>query len=296
MDDIHKLKVLLATSAPAYTDLTDKAFDFSRDLMAVPLEDDGFLYLGRRKPFGMIFVDVAADYRNGATAQLAFEYWDEEANDGAGAWTSYALPVEDTLAFNRSGFIKWEPLIQEGTAARWGESEVNGESAFWIRLSTSADLTAATKLNGINIVFADDQDLKAEDFSVLKLLPKDENDVKAESHILSHVAARDGILQELRNSGRVKAPANAGLEDLDEWDLFRSGQIRQAAIFGALEKIYFNASDAPDDIYFVKAKGYASKRADAMKLFLLSLDTDDDGLESTEEKSEEASSGRFRRR
>ncbi len=292
MDDLHKLRVLLATAAASFTDLTEKAWDYYRDPADVPLEAGGFLYLGRRKPFGTIYADVPVDYRNVTETRFTMEYWDDDAQ----AWTAYALPVEDTLALNRSGFIKWEPLIYAGSAAVWGETEVNGVTAFWVRLSVAESLTGITRVNAINIVFADDRDLQREEFAIRQLLPKDENQVLAESFILSHVAAREEILKVLRNRGNVKKVPGGTLEDIDEWDLFRSEQVREAAVFGAMAKIYFNASDSPEDIYWLKYKQYEGKFSEAMQLYLLSLDKNDDGRESTSEKNEVQRSGTFTRR
>ena len=56
-------------------------------------------------------------------------------------------------------------------------------------------------------------------------------------------------------------------------------QLRQAAKFKAIAKIYFNLSDAPDDIYAVKSKRYDSLFTSAFDLFLFDLDKDNDGIE-----------------
>ncbi len=235
---------------------------------------------------------MPADYASGVETTLTMEYWDGDLE----AWTAFALGVEDTKAFMRSGFIKWEPLIQEGTTADWGLKDVNGSSLYWVRLKVADTITAATRVNGINIVFADDNDLKREEFGILEYLPKDSAGVRASTFILAHVAARETILQRLRNSGKIKVVPSGTPEDLDEWDLFRSQQIRQAAVFGALAKIYFQASDSQEDIYWIKYKEYTSQLAAALNLFLLSYDQDDDGLESAAEKATAASEGRFHRR
>lgn len=287
MDDLHKLMVLLATDDPAYTDLTEDCFDFLLDPAALPLTAAGYLYLGRRKPFGLVYVDVSKNYANVQDTQLTMEYWDGTA------WTAWPLQVENTRAFKRPGFIKWQSLVEEGTAGTWAATEVAGSSRFWIRLKVADDLTPATRVNGINLVFADDQDLKRVDFGALAMLPKDENRVLAESHILSHVAARDRIIQSIRNDGTERYPGDGTVEDIDEWDLFRSGQILQAAIFACLSQIYFNASDNPEDIYWKKYQDFEAKFTKAMQLFLLSVDADDNGKEDALEKNTMRSSGRF---
>ncbi len=299
MDDLHKLTVLLSTSVPAYTDETQKAFDFSRDYFTFPLTSTGWLYLGRRKAFTSIYVQVTDGYENAVTATLTAEYWNGTA------WTSLPLLVEDTLAFSRSGFIKWNmPLDPDLTgidALLWEENTINSIEKFWVRIITSVTLTAATRLDGINIIFADDNDLLRKDFGIMRLLPVDENSTRATSHILSHVATREDIIKRLRRQGQTRVPdalnsTDPAVEDIDEWDLLRPDQVNEAAVLGALMLIYFNAADDDKGSFWAKYLAYKKEYEAAMAFYLLSIDSDDDGVESTTERAQDQNIGIFQRR
>src|SRR5207302_1987277 len=103
-----------------------------------PLTSTGWLYLGRRKPFSSVFVQVTNGYENAVTATLTAQYWNGTA------WTSLPLPVEDTNGFSRSGFIKWDmpldPSLEGIDALLWASSSVNSISKFWMRIISSATL------------------------------------------------------------------------------------------------------------------------------------------------------------
>jgi hypothetical protein len=126
------------------------------------------------------------------------------------------------------------------------------------------------------------------------MLPRDENETRVTSHILSHVAAREAIIEKLRRSGNYKTLASDGtVEGVDEWDVLDAGQVRQAATYKALSKIYYQASDSVDDIHYAKAKDYDGLFSQAMDLFLLTLDKDDDGIADGGEKAASMQSGRL---
>ncbi len=279
--DLNKLKVLTEISA-AFTDQTENAYDYGRDPFPVPLTAGDFLYIGRTKPFNAVYVAETL------TPNLVPTSFTAEYFDGT-AWQALALPVEDTRAFTRSGFIKFEKPDD------WAESPVNSVSRFWVRLTPVVDLTASTSLQGLNIVYADDNDLKKLVFDVKNLLPKDIDDAPALSHILSHVAARDEIIQKLRRDGRFKSDGSGNLLDLDEFDLHKIDQVRQAAVYLALHYIYDNLSDEPDDIYGKKSDKQRGNYNAAINLYLLSVDTNNDGVENLGEQNKTFGQGTLTR-
>ncbi len=287
MQDLQKTRVLVYDAAPdeTYTDRTEEAFDLSQEPLALGLADTDFLYLGRRKPFSAIFVEADPDHPNTVAGIFTAEYW-----DGA-EFVELALLAEDTRAAARSGFIKW------AVPDDWDEVGVDGLDAFWIRLKPSASMLGSAKVRGINIVYADDRDLKREDFGIMTLLPKDEAGTPAATHVLSHVAARDAIVQELRRRGKIKLSAeDAAPEDIDEWDLLNIGQVRQAAVYKALSKIYLESSNTKDDINWAKYELAETNYKLALDMTLLALDHNDDGKEDQAEKTAGADpSGTFRR-
>lgn len=286
MDDSTKTSVLFFDdSGASYTDNSAKAFDFSRDTFGLALASADFLYIGRRKPFHAVFVELGT--ANATTNEVSAEYYNGTA------WTALTLDTEATDGFTRSGFIRWT-VPMSGGVTLWEENAVNSTTKFWVRLSVDAGLDAGTTVKGLNIVFADDSDLKREDYGILALLPEDENEVAASSHILSHEAARDAIMDHIEREGKAKTDADDGtIKALDPYDLLDIKQIRLAAVYKALAKIYFAASDNQEDIYWAKHLKYEDLFARSMEKYILSLDANDDGITDTGERTTSAGSGVF---
>jgi hypothetical protein len=146
-------------------------------------------------------------------------------------------------------------------------------------------------VNGLNIVFSDDQDLKRELYEIEKFLP-----VGVNSHILSHVSARDEIIQELRADGRYKKDFSTGkLKDITAFDLLDISQVNTASKYLTLSKILFSVSDNPEDFYSVKANHYRGLYNKSMKTFYLSVDVDDDGKVDNSENMASNNGGLVRR-
>jgi hypothetical protein len=150
---------------------------------------------------------------------------------------------------------------------------------------------SSTVIRGINLIFADDASLK-EEFSQI-----DNSNMYSPgetSHILTHVAARNYILSNLRNH-YAKENNETGLEKINQYDLMDVFEIREAAIFLALSKIFFNLSDSPDDHWWIKYREYADKYEAKMTVARLSIDTDDDGITDEEEKQRQFNPTRWAR-
>jgi hypothetical protein len=282
MNDLQKLTVLFNdASAATFTDNTQKLFDFARDAVTMPLETTpDYIYIGRRKPWNSVFVEMGTTV-NSVASVLTAEYYNEDD----AAWTALPLLVEDTRGFSRSGFIKWATPRNAALNLLEGEVAINSVTQYWIRIQSDANITAGTSFKGVGLVYSDDQDLKREDPKIYSLLPTDENDTALTSHILSHVTARDAIIQQLRTDGKFKLDVTTQeAEDLDEYDILDIDQVREASKFKAISHIYFNASDSPEDIYWQKFKKYEGKYDAAMNMVLLTIDKNDDGNQSGGEK------------
>lgn len=292
MNDLSKLKVYVYDqSGGTHTDRTEEAFGYDRDSFTIALETSDFLYIGRVKPFTALYAEVST--ANAVSTSLSATYYNGTS------WAALTLAVEDTKAFTRSGFIKWVTPTS-GATQLWETTAVNSVTLYWIRLAVGSNLTGTTALQGLNIVFSDDQDLKSEDRAILGFLPRDENDNRVSTHILSHQAAREAIVDVLRRKGHYKTLDLSGsdatdghVEGVDEWDILDVGQVRQASKYKALSQIYYQASDSVDDIHYAKAKDYDGRFNAAMELFLLTLDTNDDGVASSGEKAATLQGGRF---
>lgn len=294
MNDLAKTKLLIYdVSGTSYTDRTEEVFDVTQDSVAFAWDSGDKIYIGREKPFSAIFFHPDPDHLNAVTSTLlTAEYYDGTT------WQTLTLLTENTKVFSRSGFIKWATPYADTTESDldWETSEVNSIDRFWIRLNIGASFTAGTKLLGMTLVYSDDAGLKEKDYGILNLLPKDEDGVRAASHLLSHLAARDEIIQRLRNDGKIKISSETSkAEDIDEWDLLDIGQIREAATQKALSLIYLTASDNPDDIYWAKHQLAEGKYQSALKLALLAIDLDDDGENDQNENTQGFGSGTYMR-
>jgi hypothetical protein len=262
-----------------FTDLSKECLDFSRDTVSVTLAaSTSYLYVGFRKPINSIYINLDTPNTNACTLSMQFY--------NGTSWTSLADAQDDTKGLTRSGFITWSrnQLLDS-------EYTVNSTLKYWVRFQPSVT-NSATVVSGISFLFADDQDLKQEVPEIA-----DSNHLAGKvSHVLTHTAVRNQIIQDLRNKDYKHKNLVTGLnEDLTVWDILDANQLKQAAIFLALSKIYFNFSDTTDDKYDQKSKSFEAKYNKALDLARLSIDDNNDGKIDTFEQLKEFSQMRIRR-
>lgn len=263
IDPASKLTVFHDDNA-SFVNHTEAAADFIRDTFDIELiAAEDYLYLGFFKPFSAAYFKFITANVNANT--MAMEYWD------GSAWTSKFV-TDETLGFTRSGFMFWDRAGMESTT-------VNSVTGYYVRFKPSADHSATT-LRGINLVFADDAALKNEFFEIdnSNLLPPGETD-----HIAHHVAARNTIVQSLRNLQYIKLDYTGTYVNITQWDLFDMFEIRQAAVMLTLSKIFFILSDSQEDTWWAKYREYQDKYEEAFKIARLSLDSNDDGVKDPNE-------------
>lgn len=263
-----KLSVLHDANA-SFTNYSNESHDYSRDTATITLTTTtGFIYIGFKKPINSLYIDFTTANTNAATTTL--EYWNGTT------WTAVGNLMDDSKGLTRSGFITWDRQTLANVDV---QKAVNSITKNWVRLSLSAT-TSAMVINGISNILADDQDLKQEVPEIA-----DTNHLAGKtSHILTHVAVRNQIIQDLRNKNyNVTNPTTGLVEDLTLWDILDINQLKQAAIFLALSKIYYNFSDRIDDIYGVKSIYYKDQYKAAIALSKLSLDSYSDGVANSAE-------------
>lgn len=263
LDPRTKLTVL-DYNGTTFSDQTENAFDFSRDNFTVSLTTSSYLYVGYTKPIQAFYVELATP--NTTSNEFTAEYYD------GSSWT--ALEVQDgTKGFTRSGFITFS---REGLSS----VSINSKSRYYVRLRPSANHTV-TAVRGINLVFADDS-------MISQYFPEVTDDSVLppgySSHIMAHVAARDEIIQELRNRGHIKYNSTTGTENVNQWDLLDVFEIKQAAVYKALANIFFSLADNPADKWYSQHTQYADRYQRLMNGLKLSVDTDDDGENDDDEK------------
>jgi len=261
----NKLTVLHDDNG-SFLDHSNKALDLSRGTFTIDLnESDDYLYIGFYKPINCFYIELSTANTNAGEFTAQFY--------NGSSWTDLEGFYDDTESFTRSGFVTWN---RNQTSEE--KTTVNSAELYWYRLRPSVT-HSSTISRGLNIVFADDQDLKKEYFEIGDFLPSGES-----SFILTHVACRDHIIQVLRNAGHEKRNSASYREDITAFDLLEVGEIKLAATYLALSKIFSNIQDDETDIWRQKSKDYHSLYMNAQKNGLLSIDSDDDGIKDANER------------
>lgn len=270
MIKINEKLTILHDNNSVFADHSNELVGYDRDsasLTFVTAEDS--IYIGFYKPINVFYAEFTTPNTNAAT--LAVKYYN------GSAFTACAGLHDDSDGFTRNGFVKWD-RNQTTEAA----TSINSTSLFWYKLDLSVD-SSAMVIMGVNIVFSDDQDLKREVFEISKYLP-----VSTSTHILSHVSARDEIIQNLNIIGKIKKDASSGwVEGITAFDLLDISEVKLASTYLTLSKIMFAASDDIDDQYSMKSRKYEDLAKNIINNIRLKTDYDDDGIE---DKSENTSS------
>jgi len=264
-----------------FTDHSVNAVDFVRDTFEVTLATGtDYLYVGFYKPVSALYAEISTVNTNAAT--MTVESWDGTA------WTAVEHR-DETKGLTRSGFVTWtrQNVVEEDDRAT-----VNSVKQEWVRFSFDVT-TSATTFAGLNLVFADDESLKVEFPQITdpRILTSGFS-----SNIVHHVAARDMIVQDLRTRGYIKYDSDNVRENMTQWDLLDVYEIKEAAKYAALAKIFFILSDDVEDNWWHKHKEYDEKYQRTMQMARLTFDADDDGdPEDTLEKLDAFKSIRFTR-
>ena len=267
----EKLTVLHDDNA-SFLEYSDELLQYDRDTAAITMvAADDFIYIGFYKAINNIYVEMATANANAATATVKYY--------NGSAFTAVSNQFDDTKAFTRSGFIRWDRGIDASTNLE-AATTVNGESKFWYQIAVSAD-TSAMVFNGLNIVFSDDQDLKRVLYEHGKYLPTGEA-----THILSHVSARDEIVQTLNLQGKYKVDAvNGYYKDISAFDLLDISEVKLASTYLVLSNIFMSVSDQVDDQYLQKSQIYRNMYNKIINVMKLNVDRDDDGKQDKQERN-----------
>jgi hypothetical protein len=274
IDPNSKFTVLFSDNA-VFSNLSDSCADLTRDninIQMVAAEDK--LYIGLHKPFNSLFVELVTP--NVTANSFTVELWNGTM------WASVATS-DETKGWTRSGFMLWDSEGMESTA-------VNTITKYYIRLTPSVN-HSATVLRGINLVFSDDNAMKSEFFEISNsnILPAGEV-----SHIGTHVASRNYIIHQLRNH-YTKTDSAGVVEKINQFDLFDVFEVREAATFLSLAKIFFNLSDNQEDHWWLKYREYQDKYEQKMIMARMTIDQNDDGIADSSEKQRQFNPVRWAR-
>jgi hypothetical protein len=260
------------------TDISLKALSYGRDSASIPMLNTEYLYFGLYKPFNHVYVEMGTANTNATT--MSIKYYN------GSSYVTVARSLDDTQGLTRSGYISFDRPTD------WAESTEGGEAKYFVKISFSASLSAGTTLQGMNLVFSDDQDLKGIYPYVSNYLNSTET-----TFILRHENSRDLIIQELRNRGHQKKGESATFyENVDAWDLLELNEVRLWSTYLTMANIFSSLQSNEGDMFKQKADEYMQKAEFYKAGAYLTLDKDDDGLIDDEESAKDVSVRRLVRR
>jgi hypothetical protein len=251
---------------------------YGRDPITLPLETTHYLYFGKNKPINALYVEMGSVV-NSVNGALTVEY-----HDGSG-WVSVDSLVDDTNFFKRSGYIQFDRPTD------WAEQTIGSEAQYFLRISVSANVTPTMSIQGMNIVFSDDQDLNGIYPGITQYLQPSED-----SFILRHENSRDLIVQDIRNQGlRKKRELASYYENIDAWDFLEVEEVKNWSAYLTLANIFSSLQSNTTDLYKEKADDYEEKAEFYKAQFYLSIDKDGDGLKDNEESANQITTKRLKR-
>jgi hypothetical protein len=137
-------------------------------------------------------------------------------------------------------------------------------------------------LDGLNLIFNSDSDLKEEYPSINDMLPEGKT-----SFINFSVASRKDILSYFKAQGKLVTTGDFASDTkmIDQFDLLNYEEIRDASKFLTLAKIFYWVSDAVDDKWHQKAKMFEAKYGEKISMINLSIDKNDNGIADNTENN-----------
>ena len=258
-----------------FTEFSRELRDYNRDDVAITLTTGDFLYVGLFKPFTELYLELVTANTSGLSV-ITGEFFSKAAADFA------ALPffIDESVGFSRSAFLKWNLAPGETpNTTDWEKTTINGDELFWVRFSVNVNTIAMT-MRGLNILFSNDNELEKEVSTIERFLP--DGDI---SFAPLHQRIVLDIVDAIRNRGqskRLEDPTGSSIDRIEmitKWDFLDLTQIAQAATYLALSKIFFAASDSPEDNHQIRGLRYKQLGDSALASYWLSLDIDDDGIQ-----------------
>lgn len=259
------LNILVGASMTDYSVILN---DYQRDELDLTLPIGEYIYVGLYKPFNRLYLEFL-EPSEVADASMSLEIYNGQI------WQPVDNFLDETINGTRSGFVSWKK--RNG----WGPSTIQNDNLYWVRFSFSQDFTA--KIRAINILFSNDNDLRSELQSLDKYLAQGQK-----SFAPSHQTVRDDIIQTLRNKGKIKYPhhensnnncGHCSTENITKWDLLDIDEVKVASKYFVLEKIFWQASAAPNDKFSERQKQSKIMAEKSFDLLYLSLDENNTGKE-----------------
>lgn len=252
------------------TEATEKTKTPSDQELACALTTSDYLYLGFKQPFTTRYFHMATVNTNAAS--LTVEY-----RSGVSTWAGVEDLVDQTAGFTQSGFISWlnfgnwyaktqTPVTNAATA----NADQLDLQYYWVRISTSANMSATTAIQSVLNLFCDADLFKVyypELVSDQRYLPASQTDFMAQ-----YLAAKDMVVLRLKQMGKIK----------DEGDILDVNEVATAAVHATAYTILHPI--ACDDESRAKADAAYKALSQELTRAAFSVDQNADGQISPVEK------------
>lgn len=246
------------------TDISFFMLNYGRDPIGFHFHSTHYVYFGKNKPFNSIYVEMHKESTVSTT--LTVEYWN------GSAYVPVSNLVDDTKVFMRSGFIQFDK------PTNWAKSTVGFDSQYFLRMHVASDLSNSTEVQGMNLVYSDDQDLNGIYPGVSSYLSGLEK-----TFILRHENSRNLIVQDIRNLGFRKYKDK--YQNIDAWDLLEIEEVNLWSAYLTLSNIFSSLQSNQSDLFKQKAEEYREMAEFYKAQTYLTLDTNDDGLVDSNESA-----------
>ena len=260
MKDLASLLTVL--HGPTYTDISAAVCDFAVDSATVTLTAGQYLWVGFEKPISSLFFYLTTPSTGSRGLTVAMY------NSNIVAWDN-VVSLDDTAGLTRSGFVTWTLPTQMSKAT------VNGIEKYWVRLTCDTS-TSAMVIRALSALFSDDRELKREFPSILNsmFLLGGTTD-----HYLIHESCRNDIVAYFRRKGLKRLGDDGNRKKFAAFDIMDIDEVRAAATYLALSKIFNNVGNSAsnEDNWLAKSKHYKKLYDENINLAYLTWDERSDG-------------------
>ena len=231
--------------------------------------DGKHLFVGYYKPINHLFLNVPdrAIPDGDPEPVLILAYWDGTAYDSVKGLKDF------TFGLTQSGAVTWS-----NNQLNQAPNTESGVELYWYRLTMNDQSQISFK--GIGPLFSDDHDLIAVYPDIMSKLPTGQT-----SFVRFHSEAVNDIVKDLRKIGLVidgNRLDSSARKQIDAYDLLDKDEVREAAKYFTLSKIFSWLSDQTGDKWEQLAAKFESEAAGSMTP-LITIDANNNGkLESTE--------------
>ena len=269
---------VLVESNSAFTDFTDDMWTYQRDSVTVTIEATDKLWIGFEKPINSFYPYMST--ASTPVNAISVKYFDgTDFQDVRGLY-------DGTKGFTRNGFVSWDVNQNQADSDRVSTSSdqvvttINGLERFWYEISFSVD-TSQIVLQGLNLIFADTEDLKLEFPEIQSVINQS---IAAGNEIVIYEAVRLDIVKALRTQPDFTLTTDTSrdfrLEPINQWDIFNIEELNAAARNLSISKIYGLMSTEPGDTWARKSEMYKNRYETYFETALLNVDILGDGIES----------------